>query len=198
MPHENKKINKFISAINKDAETRRRRIEAEVEKFNETELEKAKNEALHEAYRLIQRERVRTRNKISVEYSQKETAQRRELIDKRNKITESVFDDARKKLTDFTGTPEYKTWLKDKISEGLKIISGDDTQLRLCRRDVSLSTELEKTVGSLAEIVPDDEIGIGGYKLVSISKGKIIDDTLESRLMENYNYFLESSGLTIR
>ena len=97
MPQQNKKISKFIAAINSDAENQRKNIEHEIENFNNSELEKAKHEVLEEVHLYMRRESVRIKNNISSEYAERETELKKELIGERNAIA-SVFDDATKEL----------------------------------------------------------------------------------------------------
>lgn len=199
MPHQDKKISKFIAAINNDADIRRKSIEHEVENFNQKELEKAKNEALEEAYALIQRETGRIKSKISIEYAEKEIAQRKELIEKRNQITEKVFEDARKKLTEFATSSLYQDWLVQKVQAALPLFQdADDLQLLVCARDASLRAKLLSALQNRAELIVSNEIQLGGFCLSSPSSGKILDDTLESRLENQHDWFLENSGLTIQ
>ena len=85
------KLSKFNEAIHHYAEEQRRKIEDEVKKFKEKELNEAENEVLLEAYQLIQKEMAQMRNTITKEMAHREMDARRELLEKRRKIMEDTF-----------------------------------------------------------------------------------------------------------
>lgn len=197
MPQQDSKVTKFIAAINNDADMRMQEIQKEIEEFNKIELKKATDEAIDEARAKYQRDKARLKSKVSVEYSEKEMEKRRALIKKRNEITLSVFDDALKQLSKYTLTDDYTKWMTDNIAKSCSILNSDDLKLIVNKRDYDkIKNELLKATGNKAKIEIGD-ITIGGYQLISLSKGKIIDDTLDERLKAQYDWFLENSGLSI-
>ena len=122
---------------------------------------------------------------------------RRALIKKRNEITLSVFDDALKQLSKYTLSDDYTKWMTDNIAKSCRILNADDLKLIVNKRDYDkIKNELLKATDNKAKIETGD-ITIGGYRLISLSKGKIIDDTLDERLKAQYDWFLENSGLSI-
>ena len=85
------KLSKFNQAIHHYAEEQRKKIEEEVAKFKEKELNEAENEVLQEAYLLIQKEMAQMRNNITKEMAHREMDARRELLEKRRQINWAPF-----------------------------------------------------------------------------------------------------------
>ena len=200
MPQQNKKISKFIAAINSDAENQRKNIEHEIENFNNSELEKAKHEVLEEVHLYMRRESVRIKNNISSEYAERETELKKELIGERNAIARSVFDDATKELIRFTDSPAYSEWFESHLVNALKCFDTDDVVLHVSEKQMQLPETIVKNsdkIYNITEFKPDSNIKIGGFTLVSLSKSLIVDDTLDSHLQSQYDWFLSNSGLTI-
>ena len=89
----------FLKAIEKYAEEQRNKIRFESESFKKQELEKAEAEGIREAYTLIQREMAAIRTEISSQLSRDEMASRKKIFEKRNKMTENVFEKVLKSLS---------------------------------------------------------------------------------------------------
>lgn len=93
-------MNKFYLAINHYAEEQRKKIEQEVTDFKRKELDDAELDALTEAYRLIQK-KWRKCEMGFPEMAQREMDTRRELLEKRRKITDEIFNRATERLLEF-------------------------------------------------------------------------------------------------
>ena len=105
------KLSKFNQAIHHYAEEQRRKIEEEVAKFKEKELNEAEDEVLLEAYQLIQKEMAQMRSNITKEMAHREMDKRRELLEKRREIMDKIFAQAADKLREFTKSSKYAGWM---------------------------------------------------------------------------------------
>lgn len=192
------KLEKFVSAIYTDAEIRRQKIEHEIEDFKQNELDKVKQQTLEEAYALIQREAVRIRSEIGVEYAQKEQELRKGLMDQRRDITRKVFDDAADRLAAFSSSPDYPGWMTGQLGQAAPLLRGEEITLLLRPADMALRESLTQVLpGKRVTVKEAEDIRLGGFRLESPATGQIIDNTLESRLSGQSDWFLEHSGLSI-
>ena len=111
------KTSKFLEAMNKYAEEQRNKLSQEAERIKEAEKIRVEDEILQDAYHLIRREMSEMRIAISSDRAKKEMESRKRLFDKRKEIIKSVFDAARRELSNFVKTEQYIEFLKKSASE---------------------------------------------------------------------------------
>lgn len=191
------KLTKFMQAITAYAEEQRDAIHQEVEAFKEARLSRAEQEVLRESYVLIQKEQDEMRRTIARELSMREVQARHRLLSKRRDMMTSIFDRARQKLLEYAETPAYCDELKRSLSAMAKQLPADGTIYAVCPRDEALLAELMPLcpAGSRIEVATD--IALGGLRGVNTAAGILIDDTLDSRLEQQHDWFTDHSGLTI-
>lgn len=196
------KTDNFLRAIEKYAEEQRTKIQSEAEDFREKELNKAEEEGLREAYVLIRKKMSDINIQISSELSKAESASRKKTFICRKEISDKVFEDAEKKLIEFTKTPKYLETLKKSafaIGERLK---SDDVVLMVSERDLKFKDEIAESFKNAGgyevyEIISDSSISIGGITGLSRKLGLLADETLDTKLDEQHEWFYENSGLKV-
>lgn len=189
---------KFLDAINKYAEEQRNKIEAEVELFKEQELEKAETDILSEAYALIQKEMNNMRQKIASETSRKAMEGRKELFGKRREITDRVFEAAKEKLAAYTATEAYPALLQKYAGALAEILPADGTVLTLRRQDEAYADLVKQAFGKGCTIAYSDDIRLGGLRAYHQELGRIADETLDSKLEDQREWFAANCGMTIQ
>lgn len=197
MPDTVSKTDNFLKAIEKYAEEQRSKIQSEAEDFKERELNKAEEEGLREAYVLIQKKMSDIRTQISAELSRAETASRRKTFVRRQEIEKEVFEKAAQKLREYTKTEKYLKNLLNSTKEISMAIQADDVVLKLRKEDLVHKNQIFLAFGRKCEIVETDEIIIGGILGVSKKLGMLADETLDSRLEQQHEWFFENSGLKV-
>lgn len=191
------KLTKFIQAITAYAEEQSDAIHREVEAFKEARLNRAEQDVLRESYVLIQKEQDEMRRQIARDLSERETAARRALFSTRQSMMDAIFDRARQKLLDYAETPEYADDLKRSLGAMAAALPAEGTVYTVCPRDEALLAVLTPLcpVGSRMETAAD--ITLGGLRGMNTAAGILIDDTLDSRLEQQHDWFTDHSGLTI-
>ncbi|MDF2631663.1 MAG: hypothetical protein K0Q85_259 [Caproiciproducens sp.] len=197
MATNDEKLNKFYLAINHYAEEQRKKIEQEVAEFKQKELDEAEVYVLAEAYRLIQKEMAEMRNGISREMAQREMNDRRELLAKRKKITEEVFERAAKSLNEFTQKSDYADLLKKFAGELSKTFYKPGTVLCIRKDDQKYQDLLQQAFGSDCTFKIDAGIRIGGIRAYNSEMGIVADETLDSMLEDQLEWFEENSGMAV-
>ncbi len=198
-PENNDKLVQFYNAINEYAEKQRLSILAETEEQYNAELARAEQEALSDAYRMIQRETAEMRADIAKEVSSREYGRRKALFEARVEIENKVFSEAAESLRAFTGTPAYSDYLKKAVAAAVKAFAAapDSTEFRLRESDMKYADALSAAFGAKCTVTADNSIRLGGLRALNDKLGIALDVTLDSRLEQQHDWFCETAGLSI-
>ena len=197
MTNSDEKISKFVQAITAYAEEQRQKIHQEVEDFKAERLKQAEKEVLVDAYRLIQKEQTELRSSMSREMSLREMAARQKLLARRREMTEAIFADARQKLEDYTRTTEYAEDLRRSLQEMSALLPAEGTVYSLSPADADKMPALEAVCPAGSRIRTAEDIRLGGLRGENAAAGIITDDTLDTRLELQREWFTRHSGLTV-
>ena len=191
------KLEKFTSAVLKDAEDQRSGILHEIEEYKKSEMEKAEEEVLHESYIMIQNEIAAIKNENSKKISLAELDGRRKLLKLRDEISDSVFREAAVKILAFTKSPEYPDYLKKILSRYSGGFPEGKITIYVKSDDLSYKEMILSTFGKPAEIVSNPEIELGGLIILDHDRGIEVNETLDLKLSGQKDWFAVSSGLSI-
>lgn len=192
------KTSNFLKAIDKYAKEQRKEIKAKASEFKKKELNKAEAEVLRDSYFLIQREMAQMRKGIDSKVSKVEIESKRNLLAKRKNIMEKVFLEAKNRLIDFTkDNDSYSNYLLKSVDIIAKTLNEKDTILYVKSDDLIYSEKLEKAYPLACTVMKSLEIKIGGILGYNAKKGLIIDETMDSKLKDQYIWFEENSNLTV-
>ncbi len=197
MPETVNKTDNFLKAIEKYAEEQRGKMQNEVEAFRERELNAAEEEGLRDAYQMIQKTMADINSRIASESSREEAASKKSIFLKRREIENAVFSLSKEKLVAFTQSEKYVSLLKKCAVNISRVLKADDVVLFVKKEDLKYKEKLKDSFGADCEIMPSDSIEIGGITGISRSLGLIADETLDSRLQQQKEWFYEHSGLTV-
>ena len=194
--NERTKESKFLDAINQYAEKQKATISAEVEEYKNQRIEQATEQGLSDAYNLIQRDIAKQKADIVIETAAKENALRKRQFELRQKIHDEVFKKAWEKLLAFTESDQYADSLKRSAENAKELFGGKAVVISTAPKDAKYA-ELIKSVFSEADIREDKDILIGGIKVYCKETGILADDTLDSKLHDQHEWFIEHSGLKV-
>jgi vacuolar-type H+-ATPase subunit E/Vma4 len=197
MASNDEKANKFYNAINHYAEEQRSKIEQEIMDFKQKELEEAEIDALTEAYQLIQKEMAEMRNGISHEMSLRGMNARRDILAKRQKITNDVFERTAKKLCEFTEKSDYVVLLQKFAGNLQKTFDKSGTVICIKNGDQKYEEQIKAAFGKDCTFKVDAGIQIGGIRAYNSEMGIMADETLDSLLEGQHEWFEENSGLAV-
>ena len=192
-----KKLDKFSSAVLKDAEEQRSKILEEIEEYRKNQMEKAEEEILHEAYVMIQNEIASIKNTHSRKISLTELEGRRSLLMLREELTGKVFEEAASRIADFTKTEEYKQYMCDAVKKCCGEIPDGSVEIQVKKDDLALSDALVAASGRDSKVVESVNITLGGVLVSCVSKGIVVDETLDLKLSSQKDWFASESGLSI-
>lgn len=105
---------------------------------------------------------------------------RRQLLKRRCELTDDIFAAVRKRITDFTASPDYTDYLSRSLNK-ITLVEGDILAVR--PSDAQMHVFLDKKVA----VKPDARILLGGFMVI---RGSIISDyTLDAALRRRCDSF---------
>jgi V/A-type H+-transporting ATPase subunit E len=160
-------------------------------------MQKAEQEVLTDAYKLIQDETSGIRSGSIREMSRRDLGERKKVLTRRKDIMNDIFAKAEKKLMNFTAAPEYTDFLCRMLKNIVTLLPSEGTVYIIAKKDERLAGELSSICPKESRVDISDEIKIGGIRAVNEQSGQIIDNTLDSKLESQHDWFTITSGLTV-
>ena len=197
MLNQEERAAKFFDAITKDAEERHEEMTRKTRETVESGLEKAKTKAHSQAQAKIERERMLKEQEFNRTVANEITQQRARLTDKRGAITDEVFGDAREKLTAFTESDGYADFLKKSAAGFAAVFPQGDVIVYVRPGDMRFADDIKNAFGRDCKVESSDEITIGGCRAGVAGGSTVADDTLDTRLEAQREWFLENSGMSV-
>ena len=197
MLNQEERAAKFFDAITKDAEERHEEMTRKTRETVESGLEKAKTKAHSQAQAKIERERMLKEQEFNRTVANERTQQRARLTDKRGAITDEVFGDAREKLTAFTESDGYADFLKKSAAGFAAVFPQGDVIVYVRPGDMRFADDIKKAFGRDCKVESSYEITIGGCRAGVAGGSTVADDTLDTRLEAQREWFLENSGMSV-
>lgn len=197
MANSDEKVSKFVQAITDYAEEQRQKIHQEVEDYKIERLTQAEQEVLADAYDLIQRERMELKNNASREMSRRELDARKKLLGKRRDMTETIFAEVKEQLAAYTATPEYRQSLKDSLTAMAARMPAEGTVYEVAPRDEALFPDLTALCPAGSRVETSADIHLGGLRGLNAATGMLADDSLDTKLDIQREWFAKTSGLTV-
>jgi V/A-type H+/Na+-transporting ATPase subunit E len=192
-----KKLDKFSSAVLKDAEEQRSKILEEIEEYRKSQMEKAEEEILHEAYVMIQNEIASIRNSHSRKISLAELEGRRNLLKLRENLTGKVFNETASLIADFAKTDDYKKYICGLVKKSCDVIPEGSIVIEVRKDDLVFGEALVAASGRDAKVAENVKITLGGVIVSNPEMGIVVDETLDLKLSSQKDWFSSESGLSI-
>lgn len=197
MTSSEEKLSKFSTAINHYAQEQREKIEQEISEFKQNQLEEAERQVLHEAYQLIQGEMTAMRDGIVRDIAHREMNARKELLEKRKNIENDVFAKAKERLLDYSKSAQYPSLLQ-KYATGLsELFPETGTVLCVKKEDLQYEDLLRQAFKKECTVQADQDILIGGVRAYHAERGIMADETLDTMLESQQEWFEETSRMSV-
>lgn len=185
---------RFLKSIDKYARQQQSKIEEEIEDIEKAELEKSESRIIEDINNMIQKELMSMKNKISVDISHKELECRKNLAKKRQNMLNEMFETCTQELIEYTKTSQYTEKMREYAKEISKILESTDTKLFVKEEDLKYSDLIKESFGRNCEIYSDEDIQIGGIRGYSEKLGMMSDETLDSSLEKQRDWFIQKYG----
>lgn len=197
MESNNKKTDAFLSAIKLLAAEECKKIDDETDKIRVERLKALQLEAEKRYKSYKEYETARIKADLNREISAYEDSARKKTSDVRNELCDKVFSQASKAISEFTRSKEYKDMLIKSANDIAQAFQDEDVTIYIHERDEVFGDEIKKAFPNGCEIIKSDEIKLGGIKALSKATNCLADDTLDTRLANQKDWFLKESGLSI-
>ena len=191
------KTNSFLKAIKKYAKEQNNAMKGEVAHLKEERLKEAEEKGKRDSKRLIKNKLAETHHKQTALLASKTQEGQKKLFIERARMTEEVFELSAKKLTEYTNSGDYINGLTKSAEKIAGLFGGNACVLYLSERDIDKADGLKKLFGGETDVQADKTIRIGGVKAYCESMGIIADETLDSKLEAQREWFCENADLNV-
>ncbi len=195
--YNNEKTSSFLKAIDKYAKEQHSRIIKEVQEIEKKELEKAEIEIMDDVRNMAQREHLKMKNKITIEISHKELEERKKLAKKRQRIVKEIFDLCKEKLIEYSKSSKYPEYLCRCAYKISSVLKEDDVILYVKEEDIKYSDLIKNSFIGNCKIECTKDIEIGGIKGLGRKRKLIADETLDSNLLVQKDWFASEYGIML-
>lgn len=191
------KTNSFLNAIQKYADRQKQDMQNEIESFKAEEMKKAEEQGLKDAYDLIHKEMDSKKTAVTRDLAKKEKQSQDELFVTRNHMMKTVFEKATAKLISYTSSDRYKEKLIEQAEHIAKFFGNKSCVIYLNEKDLRYAKQLQDCFSGETEVKAIPEIKIGGIKVYCEEQAVIADETLDSKLESQKQWFIENSDLKV-
>ncbi|WP_099204840.1 V-type ATP synthase subunit E [Scatolibacter rhodanostii] len=188
---------KFQEAIFDYAKLQSEQILQELQQKQQEELKCAKETIQQEMSLYIQHRLEKVNSEMSREIAHREQDVKQDILKQRREITNQVFEDAKKRLLDFTQTEEYLPFLLKQVESIKELYAVDDAVFVIKQADERYQEDLQKAFGRPCQFQTDAAIQIGGLQVKSTKLGKMVDQSLDSLLCDQHDWFALYSDLSV-
>ena len=184
--------------ISKQAEAECKVILSEADELKATSLKELHKDVEKDAKMQLDLELAEIQSNASIAISRSNVDRTKKLIAKRDEYTASVFQLAKSKLDEFVMSHEYESFMNDKASKLGQINTTDQGVFYLREADNKLAEGVKKAYGKDCRIEISKKIIIGGFIYENTTKKTIADETLDTALENQKEWFANHSGLIIQ
>lgn len=191
------KTDNFLKAIKKYAGAQKKAMEGEVKQLKSERLKEAEEKAKRDSEALKKQKLNEFHNSQTAKLATKTQEGQKQLYIARAQMTEEVFKLASDKLKAYAQTAEYRAKLNDSAKAVAELFGGKDCIIYVNERDIAEAEQFKSLFSAGSEVKADKTIQIGGVKAYCESMGIIADETLDSKLDLQREWFVENAELSV-
>lgn len=191
------KTDNFLKAIKKYAGAQKKAMEGEVKQLKSERLKEAEEKAKRDSEALKKQKLNEVHNSQTAKLATKTQEGQKQLYIARAQMTEEVFKLASDKLKAYAQTAEYRAKLNDSAKAVAELFGGNDCIIYVNERDIAEAEQFKSLFSAGSEVKADKTIQIGGVKAYCESMGIIADETLDSKLDLQREWFVENAELSV-
>ena len=184
--------------IEKVADREEKQILEEADALEKEAYQQMEAEAKKDAKRQLEKELASISSKASIESASNLEQRTKKLVEKREELVKDIFSQAKNQLEAFVDSKEYKDYLIRHIQK-----IGQDYQMTGCvlnlrEEDMKYQNDLVKAYGFDIDVQVDHHIQLGGFIIENHVTHVVCDETLETALENQKDWFYKTSGLMIK
>ena len=174
------------------------KILAEAKELEAEAYQQIKAEAKKDAYALLAKELVEISSNASVEASLSQEEKTKKLVETREAYVTKIFKEAKNRLNEFVNSEGYKMYLIKHMEKISSLYQMSDSILKLRQNDTKYADDLVKAYGIDLTVEVSDEIKIGGFIIENKATNVVVDESLDTALENQKEWFYKTSGLMIK
>ena len=184
----------FIEDVNEQATLIIDQIHKEMEMYEKDEINifKASLEKEIDAYYEGELNDLRLKTQTTISQNKLDT--KRKLLKLRTDLSKELFDTAEMKLLTFSRSKDYQEYLRAKLAKNAVEYCNGYFEVRF--EDVEIFKQLTDELNICNDIRIAD-IKLGGFTFTSTVDRIQLDETLDSRLLEQEAWFMDHSGFIL-
>lgn len=187
----------FSDMVLKDAARQKQEMLEKAQVARQELIEANELRLLQEAHDEIQ-EALRTMGRASnEEISRTILESKQALFTRRQEIVDAVFSRVIVRLESFRKTPEYRTFLKERMEDGFRVLGEGDVRIMVDEPDLSLAGEVARSLGKACRVEESEEELGGGCLFINRTTGRMQNDSFARRLDMERSLFLERYELRL-
>lgn len=174
------------------------KILAEAKELEAEAYQQIKAEAKKDADALLAKELVEISSNASVEASLSQEEKTKKLVETREAYVTTIFKEAKNRLNEFVNSEGYKMYLIKHMEKISSLYQMSDSILKLRQNDTKYADDLVKAYGIDLTVEVSDEIKIGGFIIENKATNVVVDESLDTALENQKEWFYKTSGLMIK
>lgn len=194
---EDYKSSNFISAINKFNEEERAKVISEMEKKRSQAVKDAKQKGKEDADKYIRKTLSAEKSEITAKYAVKTLDAQGEVFKVRDEMVDEVFERSADKLREFSASPEYKDKLLAFAEEIAESFEDNSCVLYVKEDDLKYADNIKSLFKGSVDVQSDVKIRLGGIRGYCHELNIVADNTLDSKLENKRQWFVDNIDLKI-
>lgn len=194
---EDYKSGNFLDAINKFNEEERAKVLSEMEEKRAKAVKAAKAKGEQDAEKYIKKNLSAEKTVITAKYAVKTLDAQGEIFRTRDEMVDEVFKRSADKIKEFSASPEYKDKLLAYAKEIADSFKDNSCVVYVKEDDLKYADDIKSVFSGSVEVQSDVKIRLGGLRGFCKDLRIVADNTLDSKLENKRQWFVENIDLKI-
>ncbi len=197
MSYDKQKLLRFQEAILEDADEKIARMNQNVSKYEQRELNNIKQQKLEEIFTYMQNCVRHLKSKFNYKLTKKSLEFKKEILSFRNELIEKIMKQSENEILNFVNSDEYKNYLLSKVKQVFDEFNFSNAEIKIRREDLKFKEDI-LNCGDISQVSIDDHNKLGGFIAIDLKSNVMIDKTISTILDNQRQHFLKTSGLIIK
>lgn len=197
MSYDKQKLLRFQESVLKDVDDKIARMNRNISKYEQRELENAKQQQLEIIFTYMQDRVQSLKSEYAHRVTQKSLDLKKQVLCFRNELVERIVHECETQILQFVDSSKYMPYLLSGIKNAIDKFSIQSAKIQLRKEDLKFRDQFLK-IKELSGITSDHKNKLGGFKLIDSERGIMIDQTLETILKDQVRRFSKTDGLRIK
>ena len=146
----------------------------------------------------LDKELAEISSKASIEASAQLEERLKKLVEKREEYVQTIFTEVKNKLVEFVNGKDYKDYLLTHVKAVSDEYQMTDCVLYVRKDDLKYADDLKKAYALPIEVEEGQQIQLGGFIIENKATNVVVDESLDTALENQKEWFYKTSGLMIK